>query len=644
MALAVQGSFDDLGTPLSQVTFVVFDVETTGGSPASASLTEVAAARYRGGELLGTYQTFVRPDERIPPFITALTGISDAMVADAPRSGEMLPSFLEFLGGSVVVGHNVRFDLSFLNHALESTGRERLANATVDTLALARRLVRDMVPDCRLGTLASSLRLPHQPSHRALTDVLATGDLLHALLERAGTYGNVGLEELLDLPRLVGHPQAAKLRLTVHLPHRPSVYWFTDAAGHVLYVGKATDLHSRVRSYFSGDTRNKVGRLLRQMDAVHHRVCPGPLTAAVLEGRLIRSWAPPFNQQGKVRRRDPGTTSRGSRPKSGSESSISTGVVGAEEGAAGTDTVGASGAVPTDSARAAVACADSAGTADARAAGSTGSTGSAGSAGEGSAGTARARAAGAAGEGSAGIARARAAGAAGEGSAGTAVTDVAAEGGAEPVTTSPRARRRSRNRRSTWTPEDLEQDPEALLRPFAERLSFLSRSQRYEDAARVRDDAERLRHLIERHRSVESLRQAGRVVLLVDGEGAIELDGGILIETASLFDSTDPTRGGMDPAFTVTGDSHDNERIIVAQWLRAHAAEVRVLEASGTVGLQMPADRIPMLSELCEGVRAAVEVGPGVPAAVPDVPRVPDADGVDREADVDHAAMRGGSG
>ena len=155
MVMALQHSFDDLGTPLSQVTFVVVDVETTGGSPATDSLTEVAAARYRGGELLGTYQTFVRPDERIPPFITALTGISDAMVADAPTVGEMLPSFLEFVGGAVLVGHNLRFDLSFLDHALVATGRDRLANATVDTLALARRLVRDMVPDCKLGTLAS---------------------------------------------------------------------------------------------------------------------------------------------------------------------------------------------------------------------------------------------------------------------------------------------------------------------------------------------------------------------------------------------------------------------------------------------------------------------------------------------------------
>ena len=306
MALAVQRSFDDLGTPLCEVTFVVLDVETTGGSPTGSSLTEVAAARYRGGEMLGTYQTLVKPDQRIPPFITALTGINDLMVADAPTVGAMLPSFLEFLGGAVVVGHNVRFDLSFINHALVSTGRDRLQNASVDTLALARRLVRDMVPNCKLGTLAASLDLSHRPSHRALNDVLATGDLLHNLLERAGSFGILGLEELLDLPRLVGHPQAAKLRLTTRLPHRPGVYWFTDAAGHVLYVGKATDLQSRVRSYFTGDRRPKIGRLLRQLHAIHFRECPGPLTAAVIEGRLIRAWSPLFNRAGKVRRQDPG--------------------------------------------------------------------------------------------------------------------------------------------------------------------------------------------------------------------------------------------------------------------------------------------------------------------------------------------------
>jgi DNA polymerase-3 subunit epsilon len=297
--------------PLWDVDFVVVDVETTGGSPRLSSLTEVAAARYRGGEVLGTYQTLVRPDERIPPMITALTGISDAMVVDAPRIGEMLPSFLEFVGGGVVVGHNLRFDLSFLDHALVATGRQPLANATVDTLALSRRLVGDMTPNCKLATLAAHLDLPHQPSHRALTDVLATGDLLHALLERAGSFGIVSLGELLELPRLVGHPEAAKLPLTNRLPHRPGVFWFTDAAGHVLYVGSAADLRREVRSSFAATGRSPMQRVLRQMRAVHHVVCPGHRTAAVIGGRLVTAWSPPFNGPGGRRRRSAGDRHKG---------------------------------------------------------------------------------------------------------------------------------------------------------------------------------------------------------------------------------------------------------------------------------------------------------------------------------------------
>ena len=280
------------------------DVETTGGSPATCYLTEVAAARYRGGELLGTYQTFVRPDERIPPFITALTGISDAMVADAPPSGEMLPSFLEFLGGGVIVGHNVRFDLSFLNHALESTGRDRLPNATVDTLALARRLVRDMVPNCKLGTLAASLRLPHQPSHRALTDVLATGDLLHALLERAGSFGIVGLEELLDLPRLVGHPQSAKLPLTNRLPHRPGVYWFTDPPGMCsTWERPPTSTAGCARTSRATPATRSVGCCARWTPSTIGSARDSDRGRA--RGTADPGMDAPFNQQGKAGRRMP---------------------------------------------------------------------------------------------------------------------------------------------------------------------------------------------------------------------------------------------------------------------------------------------------------------------------------------------------
>ena len=525
MAIAVQRSFDELDTPLDQVTFVVLDVETTGGSPATSSLTEVAAARYRGGERLGTYQTFVRPDERIPPFITALTGISDAMVADAPRIGEMLPSFLEFLGAAVIVGHNVRFDLSFLNHALSSTGRDRLPNPTVDTLALSRRLVRDMVPDCKLGTLAATLELAHRPSHRALTDVLATGDLLHALLERAGSFGIVGLDELLELPRLVGHPQAAKLRLTNRLPHRPGVYWFTDAVGNVLYVGKAADLHTRVRSYFSGDTRNKIGRLLRQMDAVHHRVCPGPLTAAVLEGRLIRAWDPPFNHQGRVRRRSPGTARH--------------------DGIAAGRT--APFPSPTDA-------------------------------------------------------------------AGIPEPDPGPE---------PRPRPRRRGRRRTWSAEELDQDPRSLLAPLAAEVRSLSGSQRYEDAARVRDEAQRLCTLLTRHRQVDGLRRAGQLVLLIDGEEIVRLDDGLLVEIGVPAGVVDGPSSPTDASLMTSGDRHHNERVIVAQWLNAHADGVEVVEARGPDGLAVRADRVPDLAELC----AAAAHGPPGGADTTSSARAPAATG-----------------
>jgi DNA polymerase-3 subunit epsilon len=253
----VQRSFDDLGTPLREVTFCVIDLETTGGSPADCAITEIGAVKLRGGECLGTFQTLVDPGCTIPPTITVLTGITDAMVCRAPRIDVVLPSLLEFIGGSVIVGHNVRFDVSFLQAALERHGRPPLQQQRVDTASLARRLLADEVPNCRLGTLADRLRLPHRPCHRALDDALATGDLLHVLIERASALGVTGLDDLMALPTMAGHRQAPKLRLTEDLPRAPGVYVFRGHAGEVLYIGKATNLRSRVRSYFSTDTRRK---------------------------------------------------------------------------------------------------------------------------------------------------------------------------------------------------------------------------------------------------------------------------------------------------------------------------------------------------------------------------------------------------
>ncbi len=294
-----QRSFDDLGTPLFEVTFCVVDLETTGGSPDSCAITEVGAVKVRGGRCLGTFQTLVNPGVAVPPEITVLTGITEAMVMPAPRIESVLPSLLEFIGDAVVVGHNVRFDLAFIRAALVRADRPLLPNPSVDTCALARRLVRDEVPNCKLGTLSSRFRLDHRPNHRALDDALATADLLHILLERAAGLGVTGLDDLVALPTIAGHAQATKLGLTSGLPREPGVYLFRDRGGRVLYVGKATNLRSRVRSYFSGDTRRKVPQLLREVQAIDHEICSSTLEAAVREVRLIHQHQPRFNRQSK---------------------------------------------------------------------------------------------------------------------------------------------------------------------------------------------------------------------------------------------------------------------------------------------------------------------------------------------------------
>lgn len=288
----------DEGRPLHDVTFCVLDLETTGGSPADDRICEVGAVKVRGGQVLGVLHTLVDPERGIPPFITMLTGLTDAVVHQAPTIAAVMPSLVDFAQHTVIVGHNIRFDLSFLDAAAERLGYPRFTHARVCTAALSRRLVHDQVPDCRLSTLASRLRLDHQPSHRALEDALATVDLLHVLLERAAGLGTYALDDLLVLHRQAGSPSAAKLRLTEHLPRSPGVYAFRGHTGKALYVGKATNLRARVRSYFA-DGRRTVAGMLRSTASVDHLVCTSTLEAAVVESRLLQRLAPPANVAGK---------------------------------------------------------------------------------------------------------------------------------------------------------------------------------------------------------------------------------------------------------------------------------------------------------------------------------------------------------
>jgi DNA polymerase-3 subunit epsilon len=294
-----QRSFEQMGAPLADVPFCILDLETTGLTPDTCEITEIGAAKYVGGVEVGRFQTLVNPGCEIPPTVTVVTGITHAMVIDAPWIAEALPSFLEFLGDSVIVGHNVRFDISFLNAASIRLGYGRLPHQHADTLRLAQRLVRSEVRSMKLSSLASYFGSPVTPNHRALDDALATAHVFWALLERAGGIGVTHLDDLLNLPTIKGARAIGKLSLTESLPRKPGVYTFKDRTGAAIYVGKATNLRSRVRSYFAGDKRRRIDDMLRDLHTIDYRETVGEIEAAVLENRAIADLRPLYNKRSK---------------------------------------------------------------------------------------------------------------------------------------------------------------------------------------------------------------------------------------------------------------------------------------------------------------------------------------------------------
>ncbi|WP_290512080.1 DEDD exonuclease domain-containing protein [Aeromicrobium sp.] len=299
---AVQGSFDELGRPLSDTTFCVVDLETTGGSAAKGSkITEFGAVKVRGGEVLGEFQTLLNPDEAIPAFITVLTGITNQMVIDAPRIAEVLPSFLEFARGCVLVAHNAPFDIGFLKHFSLELDIVWPSFEVLDTAVLARRILsREEVPNCKLSTLAARFCATTTPNHRALSDARATVDVLHALFERLGPLGVTTLEEVSTYTSKVKPEQRRKRHLAEHLPEAPGVYLFRDANDAILYVGTSRNLRSRTRSYFTkAETRTRMGEMVMLAQRIEGIVCATALEAQVRELRLIGRHRPPYNRRSR---------------------------------------------------------------------------------------------------------------------------------------------------------------------------------------------------------------------------------------------------------------------------------------------------------------------------------------------------------
>ncbi len=316
---------------LSEVEFVVLDTETTGLRPGPDRVIEIAGIRLRGDEVLDSFQSLVNPQRRLPPFIVQFTGISQQMLVGAPSAENVLPDFLRFIEGAILVGHNIGFDLGFLSHESQLLGRVFPADG-LDTIPLARRLLPGL-RRFKLDVVAEYLKIPAMQRHRAMGDARVTAAVFMKLLDIAREQGiqNLGhVRRRLQLP-VAWSGDISQASLSKQLEHlradgklsaqvlgarptgslllnpawrrdfstRPGVYLMKDEYAQVIYVGKAKCLKNRLASYYNhplGYTR-KMDGLLQSVHEIETIMLGSELEALLVESQLIKQLQPAYNVQ-----------------------------------------------------------------------------------------------------------------------------------------------------------------------------------------------------------------------------------------------------------------------------------------------------------------------------------------------------------
>ncbi len=283
-------------TLIEDAELVVFDLETTGLSASRDRMCEIGAVRVRALAVEETFETLVQPGVSLPPTIARLTGLADSELRRAPRPEHAVRRFLAFVGDAPLAAHNARFDVGFLDRAVERLTGRRVAAPVVDTVWLARRLLHRRSERFSLAQLAHFFGTSCEPCHRALPDAVATAEILVALLGLAQERGARTLAEVIELAAPRARKLHARRSLVAGAPPTPGVYLFRDRNDTVLYVGKARDLRARLRSYFAGDRqRPAVEGALGALARVEWRELGSELEASLEELRLIRELRPPAN-------------------------------------------------------------------------------------------------------------------------------------------------------------------------------------------------------------------------------------------------------------------------------------------------------------------------------------------------------------
>jgi DNA polymerase III subunit epsilon len=298
--VSLAGSDEDV--LLEEAEFVVFDLETTGLSAPRDRICEIGAMRIRALELADSFQSLVNPRLPLPQPVARLTGLREQELRRAPPVSSVIKHFILFTGDAPLVAHNARFDQRFLERQLQWLHGRRLAEPPLCTAALARRLLEGRVRRVSLASLAEFFGVSTRPCHRALPDAECTAEVLVRLI---GLAQELGARHVSDLRKLAAprkrrvHEKRSLLR---GAPTRPGVYLFRDRSDQVLYVGRARDLHARLRSYFgSNRQRPSVEAALLALERIEWRVLGSELEAALEELRLIRELQPPANSRSRRR-------------------------------------------------------------------------------------------------------------------------------------------------------------------------------------------------------------------------------------------------------------------------------------------------------------------------------------------------------
>lgn len=271
---------------------VFIDLETTGANPINDRITEIGIVCVENGQV-SRWSSLVNPGAPIPPFIQNLTGISDAMVQDAPVFQTLIPDLMAYLEGSLFIAHNARFDHSFMKNALKAAGHT-LDNQVLCSVKLSRKLFPQHAKH-NLDSIMERHGLIAEARHRALADA----DLLwqfwqkiHAELDADSL--NQAIDSLLHHPAAATNPGHEML---TGIPDTPGVYLFYGDNALPLYVGKSLHLRRRVQSHFGSDQRIQKGMpSSSQIKQVEWHDTAGEIGALLLEAKLIKELQPSHNR------------------------------------------------------------------------------------------------------------------------------------------------------------------------------------------------------------------------------------------------------------------------------------------------------------------------------------------------------------